>query len=117
MRKEPFPDNMRYQSVFGKVSEIINAVKVSVARSVNAAYWLPRDQFEQEGKKLAGYGEEIVRRLVAELCARYGRGFSVYNVWQIKASCRAWPILRTLPAESVESEEEEISLYSHVQYS
>lgn len=115
MRKESFLDNTRYQSVFGNVSEIINVAKVSAARSVNAAmtaaYWLIGKQiveFEQEGKKRAGYGEEIVKRLAADLSARYGRGFSVRNVWQMKAFYLAWPIPQTLPAESAEAEKEEI---------
>ena len=92
MRKKPFLDNARYQSVFGNVSEIVNVARVSAARSVNAAmtaaYWLIGKQiveFEQEGQKRAGYGEEIVKRLAADLSARYGRSFSVRNVWQMKA--------------------------------
>lgn len=115
MSKESFLDNARYQSVFGNVSEIINVARVSAARSVNAAmtaaYWLVGKQiveFEQEGKKRAGYGEEIVKRLADDLSARYGRGFSVRNVWQMKAFYLAWPIPQTLPAESTQSQEEEI---------
>ncbi len=118
MRKESSLDNARYQSVFGNVSGIINVAKVSAVRFVNAAmtaaYWLIGKQiveFEQEGKKRADYGEEIVRRLAANLSARYGRGFSVRNVWQMKAFYLALPILQTLPVESAESEEKEISLY------
>ena len=108
MRKEPFLDNARYQSVFGNVSEIINVAKVSAARSVNAAmtaaYRLIGKQivqFEQEGKKRAGYGEEILKRLAADLSARYGRGFSVRNVWKMKAFYLAWPIPQTPSAESL----------------
>ncbi len=115
MRKESFLDNARYQSVFGNVYEIINVAEVSVARSVNvamtAAYWLIEKQiveFEQEGKKRVGYGEEIIKRLAADFSARYGRGFSVRNVWQMKAFYLVWPIPQTLPAESAESQEEEI---------
>lgn len=115
MSKESSLNNARYQSVFGNVSEIINVAKVSTAGSVNAAmtaaYWLIGKQiveFEQEGKTRAGYREEIVKRLAADLSARYGRGFSIRNVWQMKAFYLAWPIPQTLPAESAESQEEEI---------
>ena len=115
IRKEAVLDNARYQSAFGNVSEIIDAARVSAARSVNAvmtaAYWLIGKQiveFEQEGKKRAGYGEEIVKRLAADLSAYYGRGFSVRNVWQMKAFYLAWPILQTPSAELAESEEGEI---------
>ncbi len=79
MRKESFLDNARNQSIFGNVSEIINVAKVSAARSVNAAmtvaYWLIGKQivqFEQEDKKRAGYGKEILKRFAADLSARYG---------------------------------------------
>ena len=106
--KEAVLDNARYQSVFGNVSEIIDAARVSAARSVNAvmtaAYWLIGKQiveFEQEGKKRDGYGEEIVKRLAADLSAYYGRGFSLRNVWQMKAFCLAWPIPQTSSAESL----------------
>ena len=101
----------RYQSIFGDVSRIIDAARGSAARSVNAvmtaAYWMIGRhvvEFEQEGKKRADYGEEIVERLAADLSTRYGRGFSLRNVWQMKAFYLAWPILQTPSAESEDGE-------------
>ena len=101
----------RYQSIFGDVSRIIDAARGSAARSVNAvmtaAYWMIGRhvvEFEQEGKKRADYGEEIVERLAADLSTRYGRGFSLRNVWQMKAFYLAWPILQTPSAESENGE-------------
>ncbi len=101
----------RYRSVFGDVSRIIDAARGSAARSVNAvmtaAYWMIGRhvvEFEQEGKKRADYGEEIVERLAADLSTRYGRGFSLRNVWQMKAFYLAWPILQTPSAESEDGE-------------
>ncbi len=70
---------------------------------MTAAYWLIGQrivEFEQEGKKLAGNGKEIIELLSADLTTRYGRGFSVRNVWQMKAFYLAWPIPRKPPAES-----------------
>ena len=97
----------RYASVFGDVSKIIDAARGSAARSVNAimtaAYWLIGRQiveFEQEGKTRAEYGEEVIERLATDLSARYGRGFSVRNVWNMKAFYLAWPIPQTASAES-----------------
>ena len=96
----------RYQSIFGDVSRIIDAARESAARSVNAvmtaAYWLIGQhivEFEQEGKERADYGAEIIEQLSADLSARYGRGFSLRNVWQMKAFYLAWPILQTPSAE------------------
>lgn len=99
----------RYETVFGEVSEIVEAARRSAARSVNsmmtAAYWLIGRQIaelEQEGRSRAEYGKETVERLAADLSARYGRGFSVRNVWLMRAFYLAWPILQTPSAESGE---------------
>lgn len=96
-------------SIFGDVTRIIDAARQSAARSVNAvmtaAYWLIGQhivEFEQDGKKRADYGEEIIERLAADLSARYGRGFSLRNIWQMKAFYLAWPILQT-PSVELES--------------
>ena len=108
--KKPVPSTgeaARYEAVFGEVSEIVEAARRSAARSVNAvmtaAYWLIGRQIaelEQEGRSRAEYGEETVERLAADLSARYGRGFSVRNVWLMRAFYLAWPIVQTPSAES-----------------
>ena len=96
----------RRHSIFGDVARIIDAARHSGARSVNAvmtaAYWLIGRhivEFEQEGKKRAGYGEETIEQLAADLSARYGRGFSLRNVSQMKAFYVAWPIPQAASAE------------------
>ena len=88
------------------MSRIVDTAKGSAARSVNAimtaAYWMIGRhivEFEQEGRKRAEYGEEIVEQLAGDLSARYGRGFPLRNVWQMKAFHLAWPILQTASAE------------------
>ncbi len=53
---------------------------------MTAAYWLIGRrivEFEQKGETRAEYGEELIERLAADLITRYGRGFSVRNVWQM----------------------------------
>ncbi|MDE2984191.1 MAG: DUF1016 N-terminal domain-containing protein [Gemmatimonadota bacterium] len=96
-----------YETVFGEVSEIVEAARRSAARSVNAvmtaAYWLIGRQIaelEEEGRSRAEYGKGTVERLAADLSARYGRGFSVRNVWLMRAFYLAWPIVHTPSAES-----------------
>ncbi len=108
--KKPVPSTgevARYDAIFGEVSEIVEAARRSAARSVNAvmtaAYWLIGRQIaelEQEGRSRAEYGKETVERLAADLSARYGRGFSVRNVWLMRAFYLAWPIVQTPSAES-----------------
>jgi len=96
-----------YDSVLGEISAVIDAARRSAARSVNclmtAAYWLIGRRIvetEQRGEKRAGYGEELIERLSGDLSARYGKGFSVRNIWQIKAFYLAWQIPQTTSAES-----------------
>ena len=103
----PTGEAARYEAVFGEVSEIVEAARRSAARSVNAvmtaAYWLIGRQIaelEQEGRSRAEYGKETIERLAADLSARYGRGFSVRNVWLMRAFYFAWPIVQTPSAES-----------------
>ena len=98
----------RYEMFFREVSEIIEAARRSAARSVNAvmtaAYWLIGRhiaELEQEGRSRAEYGKETVERLAADLSARYGRGFSVRNVWLMRAFYLGWPIAQTPSAESL----------------
>jgi len=74
---------------------------------MTAAYWQIGQrivEFEQGGKARAEYGKELIERLAVDLSTRYGRGFSVRNVWQMRAFYLAWPILQTAPAESENSE-------------
>ena len=108
--KKPVPpvgEAARYEWVFGEVSEIVEVARRSAARSVNAvmtaAYWLIGRhiaELEQEGRSRAEYGKETVERLAADLSARYGRGFSVRNVWLMRAFYLSWPIMQTPSAES-----------------
>jgi len=97
----------RFGSVLGDISTIVDEARRTAARSVNrvmtAAYWLIGRrivEFEQEGETRAEYGEQLIERLAADLSAYYGRGFSIRNVWQMKAFYLAWPIPQTPSAQS-----------------
>jgi predicted nuclease of restriction endonuclease-like (RecB) superfamily len=101
----------QYQSIFGDVSSIIDEARQTAARSVNAvmtaAYWMIGQhivEFEQGGKERAEYGTALVERLAVDLTERFGRGFSVRTVWQMKAFYLAWSIPQTVSAESESSE-------------
>lgn len=55
---------------------------------MTAAYWLTGRHiidFEQEGKERANYGAEVIKRLSIDLSARFGSGFSVTNLWQMRS--------------------------------
>lgn len=61
-------------------------------------------EFEQGGQERAAYGEALIERLSADLSARFGRGFSRQNLWQMRLFYTAWSadqIPQTLSGESV----------------
>ena len=75
------------ENLFKRVAEIIEAASGSVARTVNStmvqAYWLIGREIvvvEQQGKKRAGYGDELISLLSVRLTEQYGRGFSDKNL-------------------------------------
>src|SRR2546430_17439434 len=71
-----------YAKVLAGVTELLDAARRASARVVNslmtATYWeIGRRivEHEQAGQKRAGYGEEVVRNLSADLTRRFGGGF------------------------------------------
>lgn len=99
--------DQRYQLFFDVVSGIVNTARGYTARSVNsimtATYWLIGQyivEFEQNGHDRANYGEEVIRRLTSDLTARYGRGFSVRNLWLMRSFFLSHQERQTVSAES-----------------
>lgn len=96
----------KYDVILEDVKNIVDVARGSAVRSVNAimtaTYWLIGQhivEFEQSGKKRAHYGEAIIKRLSDDLSARFGRGFSVSNIWQMRAFFLAWPIPKVANGE------------------
>lgn len=76
-----------YDAVRIGIVELLQAARVQAARSVNAlmtaSYWeIGRRivEAEQQGKRRAGYGEQLIARLSADLSSEFGRGFSADNL-------------------------------------
>jgi predicted nuclease of restriction endonuclease-like (RecB) superfamily len=61
---------------------------------------------EQRGERRAGYGEELLGKLAADLTARFGRGFSAANLFHMRKFFLAWPRDEISQTASVESLEE-----------
>ena len=87
--------------------ELLDAARHAAARSVNAlmtaSYWeIGRRIVEAElqGKRRAGYGEQLMERLSADLTAQFGRGFSRPNLQQMRSFFLTWPIRQTVSSES-----------------
>lgn len=99
-----------YAVVHVGIVDLLQAARAQAARSVNAlmtaSYWeIGRRivEAEQNGKRRAGYGEQLIERLTADLTAQFGRGFSRQNLWQMRSFYLNWPpeqILQTVSGES-----------------
>lgn len=89
------------------VVELLESARRTAARSVNAVmtatYWLIGQRIvegEQQGAERADYGDELISRLSADLTARFGRGFSRSNLFQMKAFYLAYGELGAVGARS-----------------
>ncbi len=87
-----------YAGIHGGIVELLDAARQAAARSVNAlmaaSYWeIGRRivEAEQKGKRRAGYGEQLMERLSADLTARFGRGFGVNNLESMRRFFLAYP--------------------------
>lgn len=96
-----------YSQLLTGVAELLEQARKYSARSVNAimtqTYWEVGRRIvehEQQGKKRAVYGEALIERLALDLTAKFGRGFSQSNLWQMRDFYLAWPILQTASGES-----------------
>jgi hypothetical protein len=96
----------RDDELFKRVAEIIEAARGHVARTVNSAmvhaYWLIGREIvevEQQGKKRAGYGDELLEKLAAELTERFGKGFNLTGLKRMRQFYRAFPEGSALPVD------------------
>ena len=87
-----------YSTLHADIVAMLEAARRAAARSVNAlmtaTYWeIGRRlvELEQGGSERAAYGEALIERLSADLSARFGRGFSRQNLWQMRLFYTAWP--------------------------
>ena len=108
-RPDSSPD-VHYDSLLGEISVLVDTARRSAARSVNsimtAAYWLVGRRIvesEQAGSARAEYGQAVIEKLSGDLTARFGRGFGVVNLSQMRRFHVLWPLERILQTPSEES--------------
>ncbi|MDD2713152.1 MAG: PDDEXK nuclease domain-containing protein [Simplicispira sp.] len=87
-----------YAAVHGDIVALLETARHAAARSVNAlmtaSYWeIGRRivEYEQGGQERAEYGSALLKRLSVDLTARFGRGFGIYNLQQMRLFYQAWP--------------------------
>lgn len=103
-RKNAPGDPAGYSSIRDEIVGLLQSARQTTVRTVNAlmtaTYWEIGRRIvvaEQGGKRKADYGEILVKRLGADLSARFGRGFGWRNLFQMRAFYLAWSdILQTL---------------------
>lgn len=95
----PAPD---YGGFVSGLEEVVEQSRHRAARVVNgvltATYWeVGRRivEFEQGGEVRAGYGEGLLKRLSADLTAKFGRGFSRRNIEQMRNFYLGWRVCST----------------------
>jgi predicted nuclease of restriction endonuclease-like (RecB) superfamily len=110
-----------YVGICSGIVELLNATRQAAARNINslmtASYWeIGRRivQAEQKGKRRAGYGEQLMKRLSQDLTAQFGRGFSKRNLEQMRQFFLTWPIAQTLSAQSAKRLTANTAKKSHI---
>jgi predicted nuclease of restriction endonuclease-like (RecB) superfamily len=96
-----------YRAWSGGIAALLAEARRQSARSVNAiltaTYWeIGRRivEYLQSGESRAGYGEEILHRLSADLTNEFGRGYSIRNLRSFRNFYLGWRIRQTVYAES-----------------
>lgn len=93
-------------NLFGEISTLIEQARQQVQRSVNTAmvhtYWhigrlIVED--EQQGESRAAYGKQQLQQLSKELTAKFGKGFDVTNLRNMRRFFLAFPIRETVSLE------------------
>ena len=100
-----------YNAVLSGIVDLLDSARRVSARTVNAimtaTYWeLGRRivECEQGGKGRANYGEELLKRLSADLTVRFGRGFSRTNLQKYRQFYLAWTLHKICPTLSGKSD-------------
>lgn len=90
-----------YKSLVANISVLIEEARKASVRSVNAVltatYWEIGQRivkFEQSGRLRARYGEALLEKLSQSLTKRFGRGFSVDNLENMRLFYDAYPLER-----------------------
>jgi predicted nuclease of restriction endonuclease-like (RecB) superfamily len=87
-----------YHSIVSDLIDLVESARRVSARAVNsimtATYWeIGRRivESEQQGRRRAGYGEALLKNLAFDLTAKFGRGFGLANLKNIRKFYLTWP--------------------------
>lgn len=87
-----------YEGIHDGIVELLDAARQAAARNVNAlmtaSYWDVGRRIveaEQKGRQRAGYGDQLIERLSTDLSVRFGRGFGVNNLENMRRFFLTYP--------------------------
>lgn len=107
---KPSPRKPTYDRLLIGLSSLLEQARHTAARAVNAlmtaTYWEMGRQIvehEQHGEQRAGYGEQLLERLSVDLTARFGRGFSRFNLARFREFYIVFPPQRIRATLSLKS--------------
>lgn len=103
-------ESIDYDKVLGGLVDLLESARRSSARAVNrfmtATYWEIGRRIvegEQGGASRAEYGKALIERLSGDLTKRFGRGFSLPNLYRYRQFFLTFPeILSTVSRESAD---------------
>ncbi|MDY0329778.1 MAG: PDDEXK nuclease domain-containing protein [Thiomonas sp.] len=106
MNHTPARQHDALESLAGQIAEIVQRARSHVRQSVNQAmvvcYWeIGRliVEHEQQGQARAAYGQRQLAALSARLTDRFGKGFDVSNLRNMRRFYQAFPIRETVSPE------------------
>ena len=95
-----------YDGLFSQISQLVDTARGEVQRSVNKAmvqtYWHIGQlivEHEQQGESRAVYGKAQLKALSEKLTQRFGKGFDVTNLRNMRRFFQTFPIRETVSLE------------------
>lgn len=89
-----------YSNLVHNISTLLEQARNKIVQAVDSflvrTYWhIGRQivEFEQQGNKRAGYGQELLKRLSDDLSKQFGAGFSIDNLERMRKFYITWPVL------------------------
>ncbi len=96
-----------YQGLIDRIAEILKQARTKVLKEINRtqvlAYWeIGREivEFEQKGKARAAYGKGLLKKLSADMTAKFGKGFSRSNLQNMRLFYLAYQKCQTVSGKS-----------------
>jgi len=121
MKKDKGLTTRTYNNLIERIAEILNQARTRVVREINRAqvlaYWeIGKEivEFEQKGKARAGYGEKLLKKLSADLSAKFGRGFSAENLRLMRKFYLTYQKSKTLSWKSEDEKSKTVSGKSEI---